>query len=716
MARPLTLACPNTYFTHDFARSTLVRRLFAGLIAGAAFVTAWLSTDLSAQPYAARSASGLSSSGQPVRDSAAARARLVLSISEFQSAWQLAWRESESERHASANGPSQLRIRTPLIHCHPTDADSQKVTTYWHSGDDVVTQRDFQFAQIQSRNTMFAVCPTWLFAEPVPAARDERYGRDDALVERLRVPIHDARALLLSELDAAANNWPADGWISGQRVRFWLDEHDPTTALAAANACKADKWWCAALRGYVRGRNSEVRLAETAFQEMRSAMTPAQLCAWDDVRELLRESERNAYTSLNCASRIAATAKLWWLADPLFRVAGNERQVEQELRRIEILLHSALDQDERYSWSDKFGGDALRTLVQRYGWPGYTGWGGEYIDDDHTDYLEVRNSPRSSPYTTFEYSIDRARLLPSWNAVQSPFSAPESSWILTNDNILGQPFTEWWPIEHFRTPRRLVLLPEGQHAMLRRDTLIRVAATVTLSHRLLRDGAAMDVMFVSSPSSGKVDSLSRRAIRAGTIGVMQGMIPSAPTVLGVEALGINGRLTDARARFGVTPPPTLAAMKPGEIGVSEPVLLDAQGDKLDVTKPSEALLDQMLNTTLLDSRHRRVGVYWETYGIAPSDTVTVSVRVATDQQLSAVRRLGMALNVASNPNREVVQSWTEPDPRRSTQTLSGRVPVTSRAILLNLSLLQTDNYVLEVSVERKDGTVATARRRITVEQ
>ncbi|MEO7998260.1 MAG: hypothetical protein ABI852_12495, partial [Gemmatimonadaceae bacterium] len=535
-------------------------------------------------------------------------------------------------------------------------------------------------------------------------------------VESMRVPMHDARALLLSELDVAANNWPADGWIAGQRVRFWLDQHDPTVALSSANACNGEKWWCAALRGYVHGQNSEVRLAEVAFREMHAAMTVAQRCAWDDVRELLPASERNAYTALSCAARVNTNAKLWWLSDPLYRIPGNERQVEQELRRVEIALHSALDQDERYSWSDKFGGDALRTLVMRYGWPGYTGWGGEYIDDDHTDYLETRNSPRASPYTTFEYSIDRARLLPSWTAVASPFNAPETSWVLTNDNIQGQPFTEWWPVEHFRTPRRLLILPEGQHAMMRRDSLVRIAATVTLGHRLLRDGAPLDVMFVSTTGAQQLDSLSRRSIRAGTVGVMQGMIPSVPAVIGIEALGIGGRLADARARFGVTPPPTLGAMRPGEIAVSDPVLLDVQGGKLNIDKPSEALLDQMLNTTHLEGANRRVGVYWETYGVSPSDTVKVSVRVATDQQLSGMRKLGIALNVASNPNSEVVQSWTEPDPSKSTQTVFGRIPVTSRAILLNLSLLQSDTYVLEVSVERKDGTIATGRRRITIDR
>ncbi|MEP6832608.1 MAG: hypothetical protein ABJB74_04400 [Gemmatimonas sp.] len=653
---------------------------------------------------------------QRVRDSVATHARLVLSITEFQAAWQRAWRESETTRQQSSNGAAQLRLRTTLVHCHPTERDSQFIQTYWYGDDDVVRQKNFQFAQITGKNSMFAACPTWLFADPDPPAQDERFGRDAALLEEMRVGMHDSRALLLSELDVAANNFPNDGWISGQRVRFWFDQNDVPSATAAAESCQGEKWWCAALRGYAHARINEIAPAEREFREMHLAMSLAQQCEWDDVRDLLLPSERNGYTALPCVGRIAATTKLWWLSDPLLRVQGNERQVEHNVRRVEIALHSALDQDERYSWNDRFGGDVLATLVLRYGWPGYTGWGGDYIDDDHTDYLETRSSPRTSPYTTFEYSIDRVHTLPPLSVVASPFTAPESSWSMSPDDISGHPYTEWWPVEHFRTRRRLVQLPEGQNAMFRRENGIRVAATVTLSHPMLRDGAPLDVMMVSSPDPLRVDSVSRRSIRAGTIGVMQGMINSAPTVIAVEAIGTGARQVDARARFGIVPPPTLEMMRRGDIAVSDPVLLDVQHGKVNVDSPSDSLIDQMLNTVHLDSRTRRVGVYWETYGIASTDTVTVSVRVATDEGLSAMRRLGIALNLAENPNREVVQRWTEPDARRGSKTGDGRVPVGSHAIVLNLGLLQPDSYVIEVTVERRDGSAATGRRRITIER
>jgi hypothetical protein len=287
---------------------------------------------------------------------------------------------------------------------------------------------------------------------------------------------------------------------------------------------------------------------------MQQAMTPQQRCAWDDVRDLLDPGERNAYTSMPCATRVAAITRFWWLSDPLLRVAGNERQVEHNVRRVEVALHSALEQDERYTWTDRYGGDAMSSLVMRYGWPGYTGWGGDSIDDDHTDYLETRSSPRVSPYTTFEYSIDRVHTLPPWATVNSPFAAPEFSWALSPDDQLGQPYTEWWPDEHFRSRRRLVQLPEGQQAMLRRENGVRVAATVLLSHPLLRTGAPLDVMLLSSTDASNVDTLSRRGIRAGTVGVLQGIIESKPALLAVEAVGTGGRAVDARARVGITPP------------------------------------------------------------------------------------------------------------------------------------------------------------------
>jgi hypothetical protein len=199
-----------------------------------------------------------SAPAQTRRDSAAVRARLVLSISEFQAAWQRAWRETENQRYLSPNGAAQRRLRGTLVHCHPTEADSQFIRTFWHGSDDIVRQRNFQFAQVTGRNSMFAACPTWLFADPNPSAQDERFGRDAALLESMRVGMHNLRALLLTELDVAADNFPGDGWITGQRVRFLFDQNDVAGAQSAARSCKGETWWCAALRGYAHARINEV--------------------------------------------------------------------------------------------------------------------------------------------------------------------------------------------------------------------------------------------------------------------------------------------------------------------------------------------------------------------------------------------------------------------------------------------------------------------------
>ncbi len=123
----------------------------------------------------------------------------------------------------------------------------------------------------------------------------------------------------------------------------------------------------------------------------------------------------------------------------------------------------------------------------------------------------------------------------------------------------------------------------------------------------------------------------------------------------------------------------------------------------------------MIGTVRLDKKSRRVGVYWETDGLSETDIVTVYVRVVADAQLSTLRRLGMGLNVISNPNREIVQKWTERDAQRGTRTLDEAIPVQMRTFMLNLTELQPGPYILEVGCERKDGSSASGRRRIVIE-
>lgn len=77
---------------------------------------------------------------------------------------------------------------------------------------------------------------------------------------------------------------------------------------------------------------------------------------------------------------------------------------------------------------------------------------------------------------------------------------------------------------------------------------------------------------------------------------------------------------------------------------------------------------------------KQVGVYWESDGFRQGDTVEVSVQIERVNQLSKVRRIGMAFRVSMDPNFTVTARWTEPQPGRSSQSIPGTIPILARHI------------------------------------
>ena len=59
-----------------------------------------------------------------------------------------------------------------------------------------------------------------------------------------------ARAALVGTLDSLSALRPGDEWIAGQRIRYRVEAGDTTRAIAAARACRAAAWWCAALAAW----------------------------------------------------------------------------------------------------------------------------------------------------------------------------------------------------------------------------------------------------------------------------------------------------------------------------------------------------------------------------------------------------------------------------------------------------------------------------------
>jgi hypothetical protein len=416
---------------------------------------------------------------------------------------------------------------------------------------------------------------------------------------------------------------------------------------------------------------------------------------------------------VTCAARDTLNARIWWLADPLWTQVANERLVEQEVRRVDIALRQATHQDERYSFDEERGGDAVATIIERYGWPSYTAWGWREEDYNRDRYLIRSHSPPTPPYTSFEYALGRVSTIPTWRAITAPFDAVSHDWRLVVEDSLGNHSEEWWPEEHFNPSRRLVQLPDGQSVSIRRQHHIEIATALELSHPAMRTArTSFDVVLVSSSGPHRVDSIAQHSARGGAAVFLRGVVGNEPVLLGIEALGRDTSAIHGRTRFAYKPPATLSAMRPRDIALSEIGLLSTLPDRA-LRTPHDSLLRALLPTRTVPLNARNVVLYWENYGILPTDSATVVVRVTPQANIGVARRIGMAAGVASDPNTAVEIRWRDHEARGGTTTLRGPVPVQMRTLSLDLQSLKPGRYVIQVAMLLKDRR--SAERQVMME-
>jgi hypothetical protein len=207
--------------------------------------------------------------------------------------------------------------------------------------------------------------------------------------------------------------------------------------------------------------------------------------------------------------------------------------------------------------------------------------------------------------------------------------------------------------------------------------------------------------------------------------LLEGTIATVESALfAVELLPIHQRTTARaprrRARFGLAVQSPLDVFRPTDRAVSAPVLLavpafdtllgDGFDQQLDVAR------QRMLGSTHLEDRPR-VGLYWESYGFDPGDTLDVSLRV-THARSGVLARLGAALRipgVSTQGEDAGTLSWQEL-PRRSPEAadvVAGGVPIRSWLLTLDIQALPPDEYRLEVAVGRPGSPSARAARTFT---
>src|SRR3990172_4784388 len=163
--------------------------------------------------------------------------------------------------------------------------------------------------------------------------------------------------------------------------------------------------------------------ADSAFAAALHAMPEDLRCRWTDLSPVLG-GLRGRYRKLPCAQRVTLERRIWWLADPLYLVPGNERRTEHFSRR----MMNALQDRAQSAYGMRWGTD-LEELLIRYGWP--VGWEQEAPVSANPGRPSIVSH---NPPTTWHF-------LPPARFVEAPNTIGPEDWDLDPD----EPVTSYAP-------------------------------------------------------------------------------------------------------------------------------------------------------------------------------------------------------------------------------------------------------------------------------
>lgn len=623
------------------------------------------------------------------------RARVDSAIRRFQLEWRDAWGETRGHdvRLAAYDNPLEARLRLLALHCHWIETNP-RLTPHLIVG------------SVRSH----ATCPVWL-PEDAPKLNDERRGIDGALTLTRRWRVRELRRHVRLLLDTAAMQLPGDDRIVAQRVRFAIDDGDQLGAVRAAAACARPEGYCGMLRGLVLFRAARIAQADSAFLDAIALMPEMERCAWNDISVLMELEQRGRYTSTPCAERAEFDARFWWLTDPLWIEPGNERRAEQYARKTLVTLLAPLGEDERQRWRPEKGGEAVAESLLRYGWPTQMWWNGYLTDQGHDNWLlRTAGADTAQPYVVREYSRDRLHTVPAAAALMSPLQAKATDWTL--DGLRED--ANWWPREHYgRDLSAIVQLAPGQSGMLRRRTTTRLVLATDLDSALVRRraGESVRATMFAGRSASDLRVVGEFGARVGRPLVVNAALDQGPVLLGVEIPG-DLRRAAVRSRFSsdiVAPLSALAGAK----AVSQPLLIEPPDEGIGALTAEAAVVRMYGSTTF--TRVRRIGVYWEGYGFAATDTLEIALALSREDKPGIFERVTGGFGLWGEEGGRADIRWREvPGGSRTIVRMEGDVAVQMRSVALDLRRQRAGRYKLEVSMKTPGGTAVVGERRLVL--
>ncbi len=485
------------------------------------------------------------------------------------------------------------------------------------------------------------------------------------------------RTRLLAKLDSAAVLLPNDGWIVGQRVRYLLESDSADVALSAAERCAAEDWWCMALRAYVQHSLGDFAAAEASFAVALETMPSVNSCEWRDISLLLSGELLKEYRKLDCSRRRGLEHRVWWLADPLYMVPGNERETEHYARIVANELLTVSASPRRTIW--KYDN---RELLVRYG--PVIGW------------ERVRTTSPSLAATELigHHRKGSQHFVPPPAYVLDPSTIAPGHW----DIDPARPRSRYGP--SYAT--EFVWLEHAITLFRRGDSAIAVA-TYSLPQSTTRN--AMASPSSSEPQCALVLAAGERGPvlieRSRNCAPVAGTVPLLQMLVSVEALLPSDSIA-ARGRYWLDVPERLSASS-GDPTLSEVLLTEP------IERPPPRL-ESAIPYTLPPSAltpGARIGLYWELYGADGSPHSAVVSLTVEKVGKGFVRKAAEWIGLVGDRKNRIQMQWDESIIPRE---------YSPRYITVQLAPEMKGTYLITVQVRLETGAQAARTRRIDVGQ
>ncbi len=473
--------------------------------------------------------------------------------------------------------------------------------------------------------------------------------------------ISRARSRLLRELAAAGSKLPGDGWILGQRVRYLVEHSRADSAVALSRTCGARRWWCDALEGFARHAGRDYEGADQAFARALTGMEEKRRCAWTDLSRLLEDakeyrklSPRSARGRL-CTERVIRGRRIWWLADPLYSLPGNDLRTEHYARHTMALLLEDASNPYGLVW-----GDDLTELLIRFGWP--THWSRSFPRAGGLESPTVTGHEADPSFWFFP----RPLLIDPWSDVT------EVRWEPTRER----------PPARYAPPYATALVPLTgvQFARFRRgDTALTVAALDLSADSGFASGP-IDVRLAVARDPATPVEVGRASLPA-PFGLVTVRSTWRPAVLSLETIKADtGPI--GRRRIMLAPDP----------GGLPPVLSDIL--LLAPTGDLPTSLDQAAGAARRPAQVRvgqQVGLYWEMYEL-PDSVVEVAVTVTKARSRSRPLYPAGRPQCPPRVTSFVTIRWEETPESRSRGA--------ARSIVLDLRRLGRGRYLVAIQIRQ----------------